>query len=266
MKRNLLVVDGTIERYKARLVAKWYAQTYGVDYTETYVVAKINTICILLSLAVNLDWSLHQFDVKNAFLCGDLQEEVYMVPPLGCNMEAMKVTGNDLEERKSLKEHLAHEFEMKDLGELKFFLGIEVSRSSRGYTDADWASSSIDDRRSTSGYFTFIGENLVTWRSKKQEVVARSSAEVEYRGMAKAILTNAIKQSDLPLNPHWLYPQSRSSRALMVLLLALGSLGDNLAFKHRAPKIGVVPPPQPGPALLQEFVNNSSLDSGFACH
>jgi hypothetical protein len=50
------------------------------------------------------------------------------------------------------------------------------------YTDADWAGS-IDDIRSTSGYFTFVGGNLVTWRSKKQNAVARSSAEAEFRGM-----------------------------------------------------------------------------------
>ena len=54
------------------------------------------------------------------------------------------------------------------------------------YTDADWAGA-IDDRRSISGYFTFVGGNLVTWRSKKQNVVARSSAEAEYRGMALGI-------------------------------------------------------------------------------
>ena len=50
------------------------------------------------------------------------------------------------------------------------------------YIDADWGGA-VDDSRSTSGYFTFVGGNLVTWKSKKQNVVARSSAEVEFRGM-----------------------------------------------------------------------------------
>ena len=210
------------------------------------------------------------------------------------------VTGNDQEAIKSLKEKLAQIFELKDLGPVKYFLGMEVARSKHGifinqrkyimdllketgllncrpaetpidanqklelakaeevvdvakfqklvgkliylshtrpdiafsvsklsqfmhspgqkhfeaayrivrylkgtpgkgllfrkntnlqiqiYTDADWAGC-INDRRSTSGICTFIGGNLVTWRSKKQNVVARSSAEAEFRALANGV-------------------------------------------------------------------------------
>jgi hypothetical protein len=56
----------------------------------------------------------------------------------------------------------------------------------KGFTDADWAGN-LTDRRSAFGYFTFVVGNLVTWRSKKQNVTARSSAEAEYRGMVHGI-------------------------------------------------------------------------------
>ena len=354
--------EGKVERYKARLVARGYSQTYGIDYDETFApVAKMNTVRVLVSCAANFGWKLHQLDVKNAFLHGDLKEEVYMEIPPGfgteqttgkvcrlkkslyglkqsprawfdrfrravwnmgygqCNgdhtvfyrhtnkkitivavyVDDIIITGDDEEEIKRVKGCLSKEFEVKDLGNLKYFLGIEVARTEKGislcqrkytldllsdmgmmgcraaptpieqnhqvtaqsgelvnkedyqklvgrllylchtrpdityavgvvsrymheprrghldivhrilrylkgtpgkglwfaksghlevdgYSDSDWASCQ-DDRRSTSGYCVFVGGNLVSWRSKKQTVVSRSTAEAEYRALSQGL-------------------------------------------------------------------------------
>ncbi|XP_021828659.1 uncharacterized protein LOC110769068 [Prunus avium] len=114
------------------------------------------------------NWKQAMNDEMQAFQKNSTWE---LVPP------KWQTNCDDPDERKALQEYLSKEFEMKDLGTLKYFLGIEVSRSQQ---DANWAGFQTN-RRSTSGYFTFVGGNLVTWRSKKQNVVARSSAEAEYR-------------------------------------------------------------------------------------
>ena len=76
--------DGSIARYKARLVARGFSQAYDLDYHETFSpVARLSSIRVLFSIALDQSWPLYHLDVSNAFLYGDLDEKVFMEQPPG---------------------------------------------------------------------------------------------------------------------------------------------------------------------------------------
>ena len=76
--------DGSIEKFKAKLITKGFKQKEGLDYFDTYSpVARTTTVRVLIALASAFSLEIHQMDVKTAFLNGDLEEEIYMEQPEG---------------------------------------------------------------------------------------------------------------------------------------------------------------------------------------
>jgi len=82
MFKTILDSKGNVERYKARLIAKAFNQTHGIDYKETFSLFFMkDSFRIIMALVAHFDLELHQIDIKTAFLNGDIEKEIFMVQP-----------------------------------------------------------------------------------------------------------------------------------------------------------------------------------------
>jgi hypothetical protein len=80
--RTKSTTDGHLRRYRSKLVSKGFQQVHDIDYDETFApVVNMDSICLALSISTSKGWEVHQMDVKNSFLHGDLSEEIYMEQP-----------------------------------------------------------------------------------------------------------------------------------------------------------------------------------------
>nr|GEV28655.1 ribonuclease H-like domain-containing protein [Tanacetum cinerariifolium] len=203
--------DGSLNRYKARLVANGRSQQHGIDYDETFSpVVKPATIRIVFSLVISRQWPIHQLDVKNASLHGHLTKTVYMHQPPGFTDLAhsdyvclMQKTPIDTEKKL--------EPEGSPITDPTLYCSLAGSLQYPTFTRPD-LSYAVQQlflymhdprepnlnamkrvlrcpamRRSTSGYCVFLGDNLLTWSSKRQDTLSRSSAEAEYLGVANVV-------------------------------------------------------------------------------
>nr|GEV60162.1 ribonuclease H-like domain-containing protein [Tanacetum cinerariifolium] len=183
------LADGTLSRYKACLVENGSTQLEGVDVDETFSpVVKPGTIQIVLS-PVSRHWPIHQLDKKYAL---EILDRAHMA---NCNPSRTPI---DTEFKLGIQQVCLY---MHDPQEPHFSTLKRILRYVRGtldygfqpfsssttdlaaYSDADWAGFPTT-RRLTSGYCVFIGNNFLSWSSKHQPMLSRSSSEAEYRGVA----------------------------------------------------------------------------------
>ncbi|GJU78617.1 putative RNA-directed DNA polymerase [Tanacetum coccineum] len=245
--RNKRDERGTIIKNKARLVAQGYRQEEGVDYDEVFApVARIEAIRLFLAFASFMGFTVYQMDVKSAFLYGNITEEILergydktlFIKKDRRDIMLVQVYVDDIifgstkpSMVKDFEELMQKEFKMSSMGELTFFLGLQVKQTmfmigclmylTASRPDimfavclcarfqvtpkvshmhaikrifSDYAGDN-HDRRSTSGGCQYLGRRLVSWQCKKQTIMAISSTEAEYVAAASCCAQNPVLHS-----------------------------------------------------------------------
>ncbi|GJY08540.1 zinc finger, CCHC-type containing protein [Tanacetum coccineum] len=221
--KRKMKVDGTLDKFKARLVIQGFRQKEGIDYFDTYSpVPHITTIRLLLALASIPNLVIHQMDVKTTLLNGDLDEEVYMKQPTSMD-SVEKLKPNTCKPVDQLEYSIAIGFLMYAMTSTRPDIAYVVGRLSRftsnpsrqhwkaitrvfkylrgtmnyglsyvgypsvleGYSDASWINH-VEDSSSTSGWVFLLGGGAISWASKKQTCITSSTMVYEFVALATA--------------------------------------------------------------------------------
>nr|GEW79123.1 zinc finger, CCHC-type [Tanacetum cinerariifolium] len=177
--KRKMKVDGTFDKFKARLVIQGFRQKERIDYFDTYaLVACITIIRLLLALQAIHNLMIHQMDVKTRFLNGDLDEKVYMK-----QLEGFIMPGNEHKTGhwKGITRVFKYLRGTKDYG-LSY---VGYPSVLEGYLDASWINH-VEDSSSTSGWVFLLGGGVISWASKKQTCITSSTIESEFIALAVA--------------------------------------------------------------------------------
>ncbi|GKB16181.1 retrotransposon protein, putative, ty1-copia subclass, partial [Tanacetum coccineum] len=189
-------MDGNLHTYRARVVAKGFTQTYGVDYEETLShVVDIRAIRILIAIAAFYDYEIWQMNVKTAFLNGYLDEDIYMVQPEGfvdpnnpkkvCKFQrsiyglkqASRSWNKSFDEKIKSMDPLC----MRNTKDMFLVYGGNPKAELRVdcYCDAGFETDR-DDTKSQTKYVFDLNGGVVDWKSSKQSTTAMFATKAEY--------------------------------------------------------------------------------------
>ncbi|KAA3488592.1 Zinc finger, CCHC-type [Gossypium australe] len=196
--------DGTIEKYKTRLVIKGYRQKEGLDYFDTFSpVSRISSIRMILANDALRNLEVHQMDVKTAFLNGDLDEEIYMIlEKFSKDDSGIARTPIDTSQHlsKNRGESINRVEYARIIGSLMYPMsctrpniaftdyGLHYSRDLtvlEGFSDASWISD-IQDTKGTSGYVFTLEGGTVSSKSSRQMIITISTIESDSVALKKS--------------------------------------------------------------------------------
>nr|GEW83720.1 zinc finger, CCHC-type [Tanacetum cinerariifolium] len=193
--KKKMKVDGTIGKFKVRLVIQGFTQKEGIDFFNTYTpVARITRLLLALEAIHNL--VIHQMDVKAIFLNGDLEEEVYMKQSEGFVMlgETNVILGIKIKRKNKgivitqshYIEKILQKFNREDCFPVSTPMDpVEKIMQNIGYSDANWINH-VKDSYSTSGWVFLLGGGAISWAFKKQTCITGSTMESVFVALAAA--------------------------------------------------------------------------------